>query len=343
MEDRDDIAEQALDGDEGDKSESFASRAITVAYVLFINGLFAVLALVGILIVRALVLSYLAGESSLPEAVFISLLGVLLAGIGLGFFYLAYFGAPKFLAGMERKRAKNRDRPWLLKRQWRARRIVSSRKYTAYFMWFWCACWWAIIGFLWHVNEPLIRADLQGPWSVAIPALIPFIAGIIGLIVAISLTWQRIRYGDTVLTFQTLPGYLGGKFTGTVSARSAKRPVEPVSVELTCGSLTSRRVAQSNGSGFTTVWDTTVFWSDRQDIHPQQLLFSRGRVAIPIRFDLPADQPESGYILDDPQIVWEVEIKAGSVLDKSLECKFQIPVFARGDGLTLSEGSEYTQ
>jgi hypothetical protein len=294
--------------------------------------LFALLALVGTLVIRALILSYLDGESSLTEAIFISLFGVFLAVIGLGFFYLAYFGAPKFLGGIERNRAKYRDRPWLVKPQWRVRRIVSSRKYTAWFMWFWCTVWWGIIGLLWHVNGPLIRADLQGPWSVAIPTMIPIFAGIIGLIVAASLTWQRLRYGDAVLTFQTLPGYLGGKFTGTVNARSMRRPVEPVGVGLSCGSLTSERVARSDGSGFTTVWRTTVLWSDQHKIHPAQLLFSRSRVAIPVQFDLPPDLPESGHLLDDPQIVWEVGITAGSVLDKKLECKFQIPVFARRDG-----------
>ena len=83
-------------------------------------------------------------------------------------------------------------------------------------MWFWCAVWWGIIGLLWSVNRELIIAALNGPWSEAIPAALPFVAGGIGLAVAVSLSWQRFRHGDAVLLIDTLPGYLGETFHGKV-------------------------------------------------------------------------------------------------------------------------------
>ncbi len=299
----------------------------TVVYVLFIHALFAIIGLVGALVIHAMARAWLTGEAGIGEAIGIGLFGLLMAVIGFGFFYLAYVGAPRFLGGLERTREKYRDRPWLINRQWRARRVVHSTKYTAWFMWFWCLMWWAILGFFMTVNGDLIMAELRGTWEQAIGTSIPFVAGIIGLLVAISLTWRRWRYGDAALAIETLPGYLGEKFRGTVFARLAGRPTETIDINLTCGSMTSERVARTDGSGFTTVWITEELWAAQQQLHPAQTTFSNGRIAVPIQFDLPAGLPESGDILDDPQIIWELRVNSRSMP----ECKFRVPVFERRD------------
>ena len=301
---------------------------VSVAHALFIHALFAVLAVIGALVIHAMYRDWRAGEAGAGEAIGIGLFGLLMAVIGIGFFYVAYVGAPRFLSGLERKRQKYKDRPWLIDRQWRARRVVHSTRYTAWFMWFWCLCWWGILGFLWSVNKDLIMDDLQGPWSQAIPSSIPFVAGIIGLLVACSLTWRRWRYGDAVLLINTLPGYLGESFRGQIQARLKARLNEPFTVTLSCGALTSERVQSSNGS-YETVWVTEELWTAGQQLRPAQTTFSRGRAAIPVDFDLPSDQPESGHVLDDPQIVWKLEVDPGSVLDRAIKCEFRVPIFSR--------------
>lgn len=303
-------------------------HVLAIGFALFIHALFAGLAILGALVIHAMFRAWRTGEVGSGEAIGIGLFGVLMAVIGGGFFYVAYVGAPRFLGRLDSDREKYRDRPWLNNRQWRARRIVHSTRYTAWFMWFWCICWWAILGFLWSVNKDLLIADLRGPWDQAIPSALPFAAGIIGLLFAVSLSWRRWRYGDAVLLIETLPGYLGGRFQGRVLARLAGRLTDPVGLILSCGRVTRERVASSSG-GFETVIVTDTLWIDRQQLRPSQTIYSRGRVALPVRFDLPVDQPESGHIADDPQIVWKLEVDPASAKDGSLKCEFQVPVFAR--------------
>jgi hypothetical protein len=116
---------------------------------------------------------------------------------------------------------------------------VHSTNYTAWFMWIWCAAWWSNLGILWSVNKELILVDLRGPWDVALPTTLPFVAGLIGILFADSLTWKLWRYGDVVLLIDTLPGYLGEVFRGPVHVGPGGKPAHPVAVELTCGSLPS--------------------------------------------------------------------------------------------------------
>lgn len=318
----------------GDNSRSLAARAryiAAVVFALFVHAIFAGLAIAGGLIVHAVARDWRAGLTGTGEALFVGAFGALLAVIGLGFFYVAYVGAPRFLARFERNRAKYRDRPWLADRRWRARRVVHSTRYTAWFMWFWCAAWWGIVGFIWSVNRDLIIADLKGPWSAAIPASLPFVAGIIGLLVAVSVTWRRWRHGDAVLLIDTLPGYLGERFRGRIEAGLKERPNEPVTLTLMCGSLERERVSTSQGTETRLV--THEIWSTDTEVSPAGTTFGRGRVSVPVDFDLPEDLPESGHILDDPQIVWTVEVHPGSVLDRGLRSNFQVPVFARRHSL----------
>lgn len=305
-------------------------RLFAFGLAALVNLLFAGLALVGALVVNAMVQAWRAGEAATGEAFLFGGLGLIMALVGAGYFYFAYIGAPRFLAGIERRRRKYRDLPWLLNRQWRARRVIHSVKFTAWFMWFWCLAWWGIIGFFWSVNKDQIIAALGGPWGDAIPAALPFVVGVIALLVAINVTWQRFRYGDAVLLIDTLPGYLGEHFRGKVQARLASRPKQPVGLSLTCGSLRSER--RWTSGRLETVWITDPLWSDSTTLQPTQTLHDRDRVTLPIDFDLPPNLPESGHIVDDPQIVWTLKVTPGSVADRALKSSFQVPVFARRVG-----------
>jgi hypothetical protein len=70
-------------------------------------------------------------------------------------------------------------------------------------------------------------------------------------------------------------------------------------------------------------------WSAQTSLHPTQTTFDRGRVTLPIDFDMPEDLSESGRVLDDPQIVWNLKVVPYPGRDQPLQREFQIPVFAR--------------
>jgi hypothetical protein len=313
--------------DEG-PSESTLQRMAAIVWALFVHALFAVIALGGGLTVYVMAREWLGGGIETGPAIVFSVFGIVMLAIGFGFFYLAYVGAPNFLGRLEREREKYADQPWLVKKTWRRRRVVHSTKYTAWFMWFWCLAWWGILGFLWSVNHELIIKDLTGPWSTAIPTSIPFVAGLIGLLFAVSLTWQRFRYGDAVLTIDTLPGYLGEKFRGKVSVRLGKRPEKAVTAKLTCGSVRGEHRTDARGES-ETVYVTDELWSAQVDVQPTQMMLSNGSISVPIEIELPEDLPESGHVLDEPQIVWKLALRPQSALDQPLSCEFEVPIFAR--------------
>jgi hypothetical protein len=59
------------------------------------------------------------------------------------------------------------------------------------------------------------------------------------------------------------------------------------------------------------------------------MIYGGGKIILPIDIELPFDLPESGHVLDDPQIVWKLRISPGSVLDRPLSSEFEVPIFKR--------------
>lgn len=325
--------------------EGRPSRIAAYAWALFVHAIFAVLAIVGPLLLYVPVRDWNAPGADTTGLLIIGFFGVFMTALGFGFFWLAYVGAPRFLGRIERRRERYRDEPWLENRQWRARRVVHSTKYTAWFMWFWCALWWGILGFFWTVNRDLIVADLRGTWEQALPTALFFVAGVAGLLFAVGLTWKRWRYGDAVLLIDTLPGWLGEKFRGRVQAGLKGRLSHPVTVRLTCGSMRGEQRRGSKGN-MVTVWVTDEIWSAEHSLKPTQTTFDRGRVTLPVDFDLPPDLPETGHVLDEPQIVWKLEIVPRAGHDGPLTSEFHVPVFARRGGrgeVRISERTDHSQ
>lgn len=318
-------------GSDDDHPEGRPSLVLAILATVLVHALFAGLAIVGLLILNATVRDWLSGETEAVASVVIGFFGILMTLIGTGFFWVAYVGGPRFLGGIEREREKYRDRPWLVNRHWRARRVVHSRRFDIWFMWFWCVAWWAMLGIFWTVNKDLMLADLRGSWDRAAPVVLAFAAGLAGMIVAAALTWRRWRYGDAVLLIDTLPGFLGERFRGRVQMRRAERPREPVELALAC--LSRRWVRRSGGHGrSTTIRVDEELWRESRNLQPTQMTFDRGLITLPVSFELPPDLPESGHLHDEPpQIVWELAVKTSPATGQSAACVFEVPVFEQRD------------
>ncbi len=265
---------------------------------------------------------------AMRDFLFLGFFAMVMALVGLAFFYAAYIGAPGYLARLARNRERHREQPWLAKRSWRNRRIIYSTGHQVWFMWFWRFAWWLILGFIFHVNHDAILSALRGPWSEAIPASMPFVAGIIGFLAALSLTWQRFFGGDAVFLLATLPGWLGDHLRGTLEAALKEKPNEPVRVKLSCGLTRLERVMGTDGNWHSELV-TEELWTVETTIRPEQTMFGSDGARIPVDIALPAGQPESGDILDDPQVIWKLSFKAGSILDKAVNSEFEVPVFER--------------
>ena len=84
-------------------------------------------------------------DSKLPlvAGIMVMLTGCIALAVGVGFFYLTYIASPRMEAAERRITALYPDQPWMLRKDWAARRVVDrSGLAVAVFMGVWCAGWW---------------------------------------------------------------------------------------------------------------------------------------------------------------------------------------------------------
>lgn len=150
--------------------------------------------------------------------------------------------------------------------------------------------------------------------------------GLLGLYMAIKLTRAHLRFGMSYLAIDTLPGYLGDRFRGTVSAGLEKLPLEPLDAELVCQLLTERR-RRVSGKTETSI-ERTDIWKTRTPIVPGKLLQAGNRVQIPVSIDLPPDQPETD-MKAGLGICWTLHVSTTGSQDPRFSCAFELPIFER--------------
>jgi len=270
----------------------------------------------------------LAGDPNRIGAAVAVLMGAGLVALGLWFFRATYIRRPIEEARLARVRALHPGKPWMERKDWAARRVVSSAAGPALFMWIWVAGWWGAMAFIGTVNADKIRLALsQSWWNWALVAV--FVGGgLAGLWIAIGFTLSWLRYGRSTLTLDTLPGFTGEAFVGTLEARLQPKPAHPLEVRLVCedlfwvetvsnGKRTSRLRVRELGSSLAAA-DPRRFTPAGERL--------RGRIEIAV----PAGLPSSN--LDDRGngIRWQLRICTADG-DAPFSCSFDIPVYDRHD------------
>lgn len=165
--------------------------------------------------------------------------------------------------GAERK-------PWLARREWRERRIVSYGGPRGFYFAL------ALVGFglpavfLAAVGAArMVDGDPEG-----MGALLG--GGVCGIIFAfITYLWvRRIRFGDSVCHLGTLPGVIGGWFKASVEARLPGELAPPVQVTLRNVQMLGRVVVRR--------------WEKTYRVSPARLTRLQGhRYLVPARFQIP--------------------------------------------------------
>lgn len=294
--------------------------------VAFIYFLFAAVAGMGLLSVYAGFDILWTGRESVVAGAIALGMGTVLSLIGLGFFYVKFVRSRVWAAQENRLRALYPDQPWMMRDDWRARRVVHTNIGAMVFMWIWVAGWWSGIALIGRVNYDKIVQEIQNSWGNIFFVIIFVGAGILGLVFAIKLTRAHLRFGNTSLTIDTLPGYLGERFRGTVSAGLPKLPLEPLSAELVCQLLTERR-RRVSGKTETSI-ETTDLWKTTVRISPAKLVPAGSRVQIPVSIDLPDDQPET-EMQAGLGICWTLHLSTSGRQDPAFSCSFPVPVYRR--------------
>ena len=287
-------------------------------------------ALMGLALLRAGLDALLTGDHSVASAVLVSMLGAVFAAVGLGFFYFTYVAAPRIAVREEAQAARHPGEPWMLRADWAARKIVDRSSFAAMaFLWIWTASWWGVTAFLWTVNYDKIIAAVSASWGDTVLAGLLPLAGLIGLLAAVGVTRTWLRYGAATLRIDTLPGFLGDHFRGSVAARFAALPKGPLEAEIACERVTWRRVRDSD-STFKREYRVATVWSQTHMIDPGRLMLSRDGVQIPVDVPLPIDQPGCALDEDGAGIQWRLHVRAHEDSGTQFTAQFEVPVYRRG-------------
>jgi hypothetical protein len=207
----------------------------------------------------------------------------------------------------EQLRAANPDRPWMWREDWASNEVRTSARRDANRLTViaiaWCVATFPILFIVPH------RA-LRGADYFAVPSLIFPLIGVVMLVWAMRLRRRVREYGESRFVMASVPGQIGGSFTGAIHIDKPLRPGEQVALELE----SIKRTTRGNWHSLT-VWDRT-FW------RIEQTSMSESTGSIPVAFMIAPDCRPSDDSNPKSRIVWRLSARAGQY-----RAEFEVPVF----------------
>lgn len=268
----------------------------------------------------------LAGNPNVAGAVAASLMGVLLTGLGAGYFYWCFVRRPIEAARLERVRRLYPGQPWMERSDWASRRLTSSSLGTSLLTWAWTVVWFGALATIATVNRDKILASPDPPWWKLLILSIFVGFGLLALTLAISFTRHATRFGTSVLMLDTLPAFMGDRFIGRLTARLEPTAREPIDVELVCEEV--EWVQTGHGKNRKWTCHTHPLGSTRTTVDPARFMRGKagatGRVAI----DVPTGLPASHLDEQGNGTRWWLRL---STRDPKMpfSAAFEVPVFER--------------
>ena len=304
------------------------SNLSTLLWSAVNHGMFAVAGLIGLAAIVSGLPAMFRGELPLVAGIMVMLTGCAALAVGVGFFYLTYIAAPRREAAERRLTALYPDQPWMLRSDWAARRVVDrSGLALVGFMAVWCAGWWGALTLIWSVNREKIIAAFHQSWGEAAVVCFIVLGGVAGLLVLIGAGRSWWTYGHATLRIDTLPGFLGDAFRGSVMVRLPAKPAAPIDVTLVCENV--RQLTRRTGGKRVTETDYDERWSGSVEVEPGRLLTTRGSTAIPVDIAIPADQPECSRDQEGNGTRWVLRVHGLIEGQPAMSFQFDVPVYRR--------------
>lgn len=204
-------------------------------------------------------------------------------------------------------------RPWLWRDDWRRGEVRSGARRAALALRA-CALFWngvlslGFVGDSWPIGDG--RQDVL--------FLIPFVLigiGLVGLSVYHAVRWWR--FGESTLHLARLPGVIGGRLEGVITAPPAIADSPDVELRLRC------QEAVTSGGGNARSRKEVELYEHRQTVEPPLDRDETGGVRIPVSIDIPAGVPPTD---DDRDIAWKLRVRA-SLPGVDYGAEFEVPVF----------------
>jgi hypothetical protein len=250
----------------------------------------------------------LAGGAGAPQLLVLGVTGI----VPGAFLLLAARKWLLHLAGQDRMRAANPDKPWLWDEEWSTGRVLANQ--TASPM-----IWLVAAGAtLWSTSEIAgLRAGLDESGYRALASLLvpAFTTGLWVWLIR-SAAGHR-KFGRCELRLVTNPGAVGGMFAGEVRARFAELP-ESLRLSLLCVSIAWRGDDSP---------DEDELYRDDVVVQRAALRNEAREVVAPFAFAVPQDAPSTDLV-GAPQIHWRLHA-AAAVKGVDFSATFSVPIFGR--------------
>jgi len=228
---------------------------------------------------------------------------------------------------VERLLERHADAPWKVRPEWRDAEIVSHGTLDRGFMFFallWNALTWPIAYFV------LFEAGgINEGGAVLLVMIFPLIGlGMVGKVVFEYLRMQK--FGNTLLTLETMPGRLGERLSGVLETGVAadEAPEEGFVVRVSCYRQYVRYTRDSDGDRKKKV-ERDLLWRD-EDRLTGQAYGGGAHLSVPFTFDLPYDMPPSTAAKVETRKLWEIAVDA-DVPGIDFSDTIEIPVFPPED------------
>jgi hypothetical protein len=235
-----------------------------------------------------------------------------IAGIGAAFWFLG--GGTTQGRVVPERRERHRDEPWLWREDWAAGYAVSESRSQGML--------WALAGVVCLLMSIPIGFQLPGEILRRgnYPALLALVFPLVGVFLAgksIAALLRDRKFRNARLELTHVPGVLGGKLTGRLSARYPLPAGTAVELTLSC---VNAYVSKSGTDR--TPWQN-VLWQGEKTATAQ----TDGRDSyVPVDFTIPYDVRETDGRDPDNEILWRLGVQA-QMAGLDFRMTFVAPVF----------------
>ena len=263
-----------------------------------------------------------------PLLGFLLLFLLIFCGAGSGIFMLGKLAIKRTNKLLELQQLYPQQ-PWKWRSEWE-NNIVQAN--TGSLRWFATvfAVFWNLVSLpIWFVIPDEVG---KGNYEVLIALLFPIVG--IGMIIWAVRSWRQYKvFGNSKLQLRQVPVPLGGMLNANLILPEEVPGGTDLKLTLNC-----IRKTQSSGSKKKT--SENIIWQTEQVIRVADVI---GRyTTIPIRIQLPADQPPADVNAGQTGIIWRLMVDT-DIPGVDYQASFELPVFDTGLDLQSPQGDNQPQ
>jgi len=247
------------------------------------------------------------------------LIGIVAGMFFLGgvFFFLHGIHGVMRKAAYRREAAQRPSEPWLYDFHWRREGIAFSafddmlERLLAAMVWT-----TFLVPFAW------VGMNVHGAWPFLAAVAIFGLLGLIFWFRWAQMLFDLVRYGNSFLTYESLPFALGGTLRARLRSPHHISAIDQLTLTLRC--VQEKYVTSGTGDNRSTRVVCYELYKEVTTCDRDRLTGLAGN-DIPIEFRLPADEPATN-LAATPPTYWEIEAK-GKASGVDYEAVFLVPVY----------------